>query len=171
MSGSGSNPFELPGENRDAEAIMPTALDESRESGGVGNQRDPGSLEDEQTNDTDTHDGQEFGHSLDPLHSGHPQEGPVLEEPEVEERINAFQMDEVQKTIKLINAIKDTHFGDAHDGLHQDFVDRLHNPLEEPLEEPLVLEDPDLCLSIDIYLSISNASQETYNATRKAILR
>src|SRR5436190_19139184 len=104
-SGSGSNPFELPSENRDAEAIVPAASNDCRESGEVGNQRDPGSLEEDQTNDTDARDGQEFGHGLDPLHGGHPQEGPVLEEPEVEEQINAFQMDEVQKTIELINAI------------------------------------------------------------------
>ena len=42
------------------------------------------------------------------------------------------------------------------------------NPPSEPAED---LNDPDLRLSIDLFLGITNASQETYNSVRNAILR
>ena len=46
--------------------------------------------------------------------------------------------------------------------------ERLRHPLTEPIED---IMDPTLRLSIDIFLAVSNASQETYNAVRNALVR
>lgn len=43
--------------------------------------------------------------------------------------------------------------------------------LRHPLEQPLDIDNPDIRLSIELFLSISNASQDTYTSARAAILR
>ncbi|GBE89768.1 hypothetical protein SCP_1700930 [Sparassis crispa] len=51
-------------------------------------------------------------------------------------------------------------------GLDANTIHRLHHPIEAPLD----IDDPDLLLSIEIFLSVTNASQATYTAVRGAIL-
>ncbi|KAL6301922.1 hypothetical protein BKA93DRAFT_861789 [Sparassis latifolia] len=50
-------------------------------------------------------------------------------------------------------------------GLDANTIHRLHHPIEAPLD----IDNPDLLLSIEIFLSVTNASQATYTAVRGAI--
>ena len=49
--------------------------------------------------------------------------------------------------------------------LDEDIVDRLRNPLEGNVD----LSDPDICLSLDIFLDCSHASEATYDSICNAI--
>ncbi|KAJ3897144.1 hypothetical protein F5879DRAFT_781477, partial [Lentinula edodes] len=51
-------------------------------------------------------------------------------------------------------------------GLDERTIEQLRNPLEGPPDEL----DPDTRLSIDLYLSITHASEATYSSVRNAIL-
>ena len=51
--------------------------------------------------------------------------------------------------------------------LDDDVIHRLRNPPEEPTD----ISDPDVRLSLDLFLAVTNASEETYHASRDAILR
>lgn len=46
----------------------------------------------------------------------------------------------------------------------------LLNQLRHPLKQPTNISDPDERLSLDLFLAMTNASEETYNACRNAIL-
>jgi hypothetical protein len=72
--------------------------------------------------------------------------------------IIASKFVELLKTASLDNEVKEL----SPAVLHQ---------IRHPAEEVLTVEDPDHRLSIDVYLSVTNASEETYNSTRTAILR
>jgi len=67
----------------------------------------------------------------------------------------------------MIRIIRNATIGDTYDKLDAEHRKRLL----DPPEEPLVLDDPGLQLSISLYLDTQNASQETYTAVRKTILR
>lgn len=45
-------------------------------------------------------------------------------------------------------------------------IDRLENPLEDLVD----ISDPDIRLSLDLFISCGNASEETYNSVRRSIL-
>ena len=51
--------------------------------------------------------------------------------------------------------------------LDDDVINRLRNPQEGPMD----ISDPDLLLSLDLFLAVTNASEETYKSCRDAILR
>ncbi|KAL0563526.1 hypothetical protein V5O48_018541, partial [Marasmius crinis-equi] len=53
------------------------------------------------------------------------------------------------------------------EGLPSDLVARLHSPPNEPL----VLDDADERLSIEVFLAVSNASENTYNRIRESVLK
>jgi hypothetical protein len=42
--------------------------------------------------------------------------------------------------------------------------------LENPLEDLVDISDPDIRLSLDLFISCGNASEETYNSVRRSIL-
>ena len=94
-------------------------------------------------------------------------EGNTPPEMEEEDLPNYFEVGDIALTEKMIEMIKNATLGDAHDNLDREYRHRLRNPPEEPL----ALEDPDLRLSVDVYLCTQNASQETYNAVRDSIRR
>lgn len=50
--------------------------------------------------------------------------------------------------------------------LDEDLIHRLHNPHEQPAD----ISDPNVWLSLDLFLAVTNASEETYKACRDAIL-
>ncbi|KAI1782310.1 hypothetical protein LXA43DRAFT_847035, partial [Ganoderma leucocontextum] len=52
-------------------------------------------------------------------------------------------------------------------GLDDEVIARLRHPIEEECTIP----DPDTRLSIDLYLAVGNASEETYKAVCDAICR
>lgn len=67
---------------------------------------------------------------------------------------------------EFVDALRNASLDNSQ--LEPDDLDRLWNPSRESLD---LTEDPDLCLSIDLFLAVGNASQETYNSARAAILR
>jgi hypothetical protein len=72
------------------------------------------------------------------------------------------------ETIKITQAfIKEIHAATLDNGnLDDDILDRLRNPQEGPTE----ISDPDIRLSLDLFLACTNASEETYKSCRDAIL-
>ncbi|KAM6500020.1 hypothetical protein JOM56_005528, partial [Amanita muscaria] len=54
-----------------------------------------------------------------------------------------------------------------NDKLDDYVINRLRNPEEGPVD----ISDPDTRLSLDLFMACNNASEATYNAARKAILR
>jgi len=50
--------------------------------------------------------------------------------------------------------------------LDDDVIHHLHNPCNEPT----IISDPNIRLSLDLFLAVTNASKETYHASRNAIL-
>jgi hypothetical protein len=88
---------------------------------------------------------------------------------------SAAEGDEVPDTISQIENIKITQQSIQeirsatldNGGLNPSVVERLRNP-----EEGLVdISDPDVRLSLDLYLAVTNASEATYKGCRDAILR
>jgi len=51
--------------------------------------------------------------------------------------------------------------------LDPDVIERLHNPEEGPVD----ISDPDIHLSLDLFMACEKSSQSTYTAAREAILR
>lgn len=51
--------------------------------------------------------------------------------------------------------------------LDEDLIHRLRNPHEQPAD----ISDPNVRLSLDLFLAVTNASEETYKACHDAILR
>ncbi|KAH8981054.1 hypothetical protein EDB86DRAFT_2813223, partial [Lactarius hatsudake] len=51
--------------------------------------------------------------------------------------------------------------------LDGDLIDRLCNPCERPAD----ISDPDIRLSLDLFLAVTNASEDIYKSCRDAILR
>ena len=86
---------------------------------------------------------------------------------EEQEGHNSFQIDEIQLTEQLNSMLRNASLGDVHDALKEGVHERLKNPLQECLQ----LDDPDLRLSIDVFMSTLNASQDTYMAVRQSIMR
>jgi hypothetical protein len=123
---------------------------------------DAGSLADQQLNQRDPFD--------DHTNTRHPAENrlnqPDLEQ-DIEEEFAHIRMEEIRITHQLIQLIQKASLGDAHDSLDAKSIDRIRNPPEQVL----TVEDPDLRLSIDIYLSVGSASQDTYNSIRENICR
>ena len=74
-------------------------------------------------------------------------------------------LDELKISVAFIELLRSASLDD--EGLDDEVLQWLRNPLKEPLD----VTDADLRLSIDLFLSVSNASQDTYSTTRDAIHR
>jgi hypothetical protein len=72
------------------------------------------------------------------------------------------------ENIKVTQAfIKEIHAATLDNGnLESAIINQLRNPLEEPTD----ISDPDIQLSLKLYMAITNASDETYTTCRNAIL-
>jgi hypothetical protein len=81
-------------------------------------------------------------------------------EPDVE-----IHIEDLKIACEFINGLRNASLD--NEDLPEDVLTRLRHPLEQPLD----IDDPDIRLSIDLFLSISNASQDTYTSVRAAILR
>ena len=75
------------------------------------------------------------------------------------------QLADLRTSQEFIDALKAATLDDG--GLDKEVLQRLREPLAEPLDA----SDPDLRLSLDLFLSCSNASEETYHSSRAAIIR
>jgi hypothetical protein len=74
------------------------------------------------------------------------------------------QLADLRTSQEFIDALKAATLDDG--GLDEGVLQQLRQPLNEPLDA----SDPDLQLSLDLFLSCSNASEETYHSSRAAIL-
>ncbi|EMD38713.1 hypothetical protein CERSUDRAFT_48591, partial [Gelatoporia subvermispora B] len=83
-------------------------------------------------------------------------------EPE-EDATSAIQ--DIQTALDFIKSVRNATLDNS--GLPAHVVERLRNPITHLLE----IKDRDLLYSLDLWLSINNASQETYNDVRQASLR
>ena len=78
---------------------------------------------------------------------------------------NLSRIENIKFTQEFIEAISTATFKNGC--LDDDLIHHLHNPCNELTS----ISDPDICLSLDLFLAVTNASEEPYHACRKAILR
>jgi len=97
------------------------------------------------------------------------QENPSGQQNEVGEDPQVFEcrIEELRISNELIRMVRNAKLGDTYCMLGPEFVSRIRNPPAEPL----VLDDPDLHASLDLYLATANSSQETYIRVREGVLR
>jgi hypothetical protein len=84
----------------------------------------------------------------------------------VDDLAELVQLDNIKLVMQYIQALESASLSDEM-GLDSETIDRLRDAPQVPVD----LTDPDLRLSLDLFLSVSNSSQETYISARKAILR
>ena len=73
-------------------------------------------------------------------------------------------LDDLQTSLQFVHLLEDACLD--NDPLPDHVRDCLHHPISGIQD----LDDPDLRLSIDLYLATGNASEETYRAAQNAIL-
>ena len=76
-------------------------------------------------------------------------------------------MEDLLITNKFIQCLKEASLDNKHEQLDAEVL----NQIRHPSQTLLTLDNPDDRLSIDIYLSVTNASEATYNSVRDAVLR
>ena len=100
-----------------------------------------------------------------------------METPEPNIKGNAPQVEEPGHHVLNPSCIKHLHF--AQEFIHQVSHATLDNGrlndltidyLRYPEEGPVDISDPDTCLSLDIFLSCNNASEQTYTDIQQATL-
>lgn len=116
----------------------------------AGRDIDPGSLAD-QCDPTNA--------SGDSTRSGEDDQDPSGPEPEIE-----IHVDDLKIAREFINGLRVASLDDEN--LPDEVLARLRHPIQEPLD----ISDPDIRFSIKLFLSVGNASQETYTSVREAIL-
>jgi len=84
----------------------------------------------------------------------------------VDDLAELVQLNDIKLVMQYIQALESASLSDEM-GLDSETIDRLQDAPQVPVD----LTDPDLRLSLDLFLSVSNSSQETYISARKAILR
>lgn len=77
-------------------------------------------------------------------------------------------LDSMKTAMAYIEALKMASLDDEYSKLDADTLYQLRNPPTTPVN---INENPSLRLGLDLYLSVSNVSQETYTSVRKAVLR
>jgi hypothetical protein len=77
---------------------------------------------------------------------------------------NLSPIENIKFTQEFIEGIRTATFENG--GLDDDVIHSLRNPSNEPTS----ISDPDVRLSLDLFLAITNASEQTYHACRNAIL-
>ena len=75
-------------------------------------------------------------------------------------------MEDILISNNFIQCLKEASLDNEHEELDTEVL----NQIRHPFEKPLTLDNPDDRLSIDIYLSVTSASEATYNSVRDAIL-
>jgi hypothetical protein len=77
---------------------------------------------------------------------------------------NLSPIENIKFTQEFIKGIRTATFENG--GLGDDVIHGLRNPCDEPTS----ISDPDVRLSLDLFLAVTNASEQTYHACRDAIL-
>jgi hypothetical protein len=75
-----------------------------------------------------------------------------------------IHLKDLKIALAFIDAVKAASLENGD--LHPDTLKHLCQPIQRELN----IEDPDVCLSLNLFLAVSNASQETYTSTHNAIL-
>lgn len=75
-------------------------------------------------------------------------------------------IDDIKIALKFIDALKTASLDSELEPLEKELLEQICHPPEEIL----TIDNPDHRLSLDIFLSISNASEESYNSVCTAIL-
>src|ERR1700722_1568794 len=78
---------------------------------------------------------------------------------------NEVHIEDLQISLAFVNALKTATLDDS--GLPPGIIHQLRHPIEEPLGEI----HPDLRLGLDLFLCVSNASEDTYRTARLAFQR
>jgi hypothetical protein len=86
----------------------------------------------------------------------------------IDQLSNLARLDSMKTTMAFIQALKTASFDDEWSKLDPDALDQLRNP---PMTSVNIDDNPAWRLGLDLYLSVTNAAQETYTSVRKAILR
>lgn len=94
-----------------------------------------------------------------------PEQGFVAEDPTLVPNF-VPRIEEAKITLEFVQKLREAKLNTNLEPLDNTFLERIRNP-------PTTLPElgPDQWLSIDIYLSITNASEATYNDVRQAVLR
>ncbi|KAI8990710.1 hypothetical protein BD414DRAFT_413739, partial [Trametes punicea] len=74
-------------------------------------------------------------------------------------------LDDMKDTLEFIRLLQNATLEES--GLPSEGIHRIRNPIDQPLR----IQDPDVQLAIELYIAVSNASEETYNAIRDALMR
>ncbi|KAL6303322.1 hypothetical protein BKA93DRAFT_735348, partial [Sparassis latifolia] len=74
-------------------------------------------------------------------------------------------IEEIRIADEFIRILKEATLENS--GLDTETINRLRHPIEAPLD----IDDPDMLLSLEVFLSVTNASQDTYTSVCTAILR
>lgn len=76
-------------------------------------------------------------------------------------------IEDVSIALKFIELLKNASLDNEEESLTTEVLDQIRGPFQEPL----TLDNPDERLSLDLFLAVTNASEETYNSVRDGILR
>ncbi|KAJ3848733.1 hypothetical protein EV368DRAFT_7689, partial [Lentinula lateritia] len=76
-------------------------------------------------------------------------------------------IEDISIALKFVNLMKEATLDSSIEPLPPDILEQLSHPPEQILS----IENPDHRLSLDIFLALTNASQESYNQVYKAIIR
>lgn len=121
---------------------------------------------DEETEDEDTQQHTALIAQLDAAVSCSPFSGDSeggTNERQTTERESWFE--NISFTQQLIDRLNGAALDD--DKLDQDVIDQLRNPITEPVD----ISDPDIRLSLNLFMACNSASEATYASVRDAILR
>ncbi|CDO75975.1 hypothetical protein BN946_scf184888.g25 [Trametes cinnabarina] len=91
-------------------------------------------------------------------------EGGAAEE-EMEEVM--VTLEDMKRALDFIKLLKGASLDSVHSGLDEDTRERLRNPPQEIVE----IEDDNIMLSIELYVTLSNTSQHYYEDVRKLLMK
>lgn len=90
-------------------------------------------------------------------------------DPELPEATAVPNVADIRTSLEFIKALKDASLDDEFE--LEDHDESVVERLRQPPQEPLDISDGDLRLSIDLFLSATNASEQNYVSNREAIMR
>ena len=129
-------------------------------------QNDPGSLEEEERQDhREAAQAEELRvHAAAFANFSQPNHSLTVDGSPGTSIIPTSQIESMQVTLQFIEEIRSATLDNSN--LYEAVIERLHNP-----EKGLIdISDPDVRLSLNLFMATTNASEETYKAYRQSIL-
>jgi hypothetical protein len=87
---------------------------------------------------------------------------------DLDELSDLAKLKDIKIVMEFIRALEGATLEGTHSHLDDDTLEHLRNP---PRGAPEGLNNPDLCLGLDLFLSTINTAQKTYVSAHNAILR